>query len=356
MKRHMECLALLVLISGVFAAVPCASASPGVFVPDDELLNSWGVLRIGAGRVHELGITGAGVKIGIIDSGIDYGHPEFSGRFGGGYDFVNDDNDPYDDFGHGTRVAGIIGAADDGAGVVGVAPQASLYAYKVFNRFGIGTFGNVIAALDRAILDGMQIVNMSLGSLGDPGPDLLAACNRALAAGIVLVASGGNFGTANVTADNVAFPARYDSVIAVAGTTRSDLRIPFSSTGPAIELAAPGQDILSTLPGIVPGVADYGTATGTSLAAAHVAGTAALLMEAGYSDVRSRLVMTAYDLGPAGFDPVFGYGLVDAYAAVVPVPSALLLALLGLPLALYRCRSMSRSPAGATAEPESHHE
>ncbi|OHB74699.1 MAG: hypothetical protein A2Z25_19010 [Planctomycetes bacterium RBG_16_55_9] len=302
-------------------------------IPDTELINSWGVNRIGAGQVHASGNKGAGVKIGIIDSGIDYGHPEFSGRFAGGYDFVNNDEDPFDDYGHGTWVAGIIGAADDGAGVVGVAPESSLYAYKVFDSSGNGSLDDIIAALDRAILDGIDVVNMSFASVGDPGPDLLDACNRALAAGIVLVAAAGNFGTFDLTADNVGFPAVYESVIAVSGTTDTDSRALGSSTGPDVELAAPGFQIQTT-----DKFGLYTFVDGTSMAAPHVAGTAALLIEAGWTNVRERLIATAYDLGDPGRDPVFGYGLVDAAAAVIPAPSALGLALLGFLLVRTKCR------------------
>jgi subtilisin family serine protease len=311
---------------------------------DDELASAWGVERIGAAYAHDLNNKGAGVKIGIIDSGIDYTHPELSASYAGGWDFVNDDGDPRDDYGHGTLVAGIVGAADDGQGIVGVAPEASLYAYKVLDSVGGGTFSNVIAALDRAIADGMDIVNMSFGSLGDPGQALLDACERALAANILLVAAAGNFGTFDGSGDNVLFPARYSSAIAVAATTDLDERAFFSSTGPDLELAAPGYNIYST--DLFGG---YAYESGTSLAAAHVAGAAALLIYDGILEVRGRLVSTAYDLGPEGFDTFYGYGLVDIGAAVrpvpIPAPSSLGLVLLGLSLvrAKLRSRDMTES-------------
>jgi subtilisin family serine protease len=293
------------------------------------------VERIGAGLVHASGNRGAGVKIGIIDSGIDSKHPDLAANFVGGWDFIEGDDTPQDGFGHGTFVAGIIGAVDDSQGVVGVAPEASLYAYRVLDSSGIGnanTWDLVIAALDRSILDGMDVVNMSFGSFGDPGQDVLDACDRAAAAGILLVAAAGNLGTFDGTGNNVTYPARYSSTMAVAATTMADDRAFFSSTGLDLELAAPGHNIYSTLPGIVLGSADYGTDSGTSFASAHVAGAAALLIHDGFSDVRGRLLSTAYDLGPGGFDTLYGYGLLDVHAAVVPVPSSLLLALLGLVL------------------------
>ena len=95
--------------------------------------------HIGAGDVHNAGNTGQGVKVGIIDTGIDYTHPELAAAYAGGYDFFNNDSDPFDDNGHGTHVAGIIAAQMNGQGVVGVAPGASLYAYKVLGADGSAT-------------------------------------------------------------------------------------------------------------------------------------------------------------------------------------------------------------------------
>jgi len=335
MKRYLRFLSICVGVSVLAATIPCPSAKADLTPSDIELANAWGVDRIGAGRVHALGNRGAGVKVGIIDSGIDSAHPDLAANFAGGWDFIEDDDNPQDGFGHGTFIAGIIGAIDDGQGVVGVAPEASLYAYRVLDSSGVfnaGSWDLVIAALDRAIADGMDVVNMSFGSFGDPGQAVLDACKRAEDAGIVLVAAAGNFGTFAGTGDNVTFPARYSSAMAVAATTLADERAFFSSTGPDLALAAPGDNIFSTLPGIVPGYADYGYGSGTSFSSAHVAGAAALLIHDGFSDVRGRLLSTAIDLGPSGFDTLYGYGLVDVHAAVVPAPSAIGLALIGLSL------------------------
>lgn len=336
MIRYLHFVLFCVRVSVLCTTVLCVTANAGLVVPDDELIKAWGVERIGAGYVHTTGNTGAGVKIGIIDSGIDYTHPDLSANYAGGWDFVNNDDDPRDDFGHGTLVAGIVGAVDDGQGIVGVAPEASLYAYKILDSSGGGTFDRVIAALDRAIADGMDVVNMSFGSFGDPGQAVLDACERALTAGILLVASAGNLGTFDGSGDNVVYPARYSSVIAVAATTDLDDRAFFSSTGPDLELAAPGYNIYST--DLFGG---YAFESGTSLAAAHVTGAAALLIYAGFPDVRGRLLSTAHDLDPVGFDTFYGYGLVDVHAALIPAPSALGLALLGLLLVHGRFRSNS---------------
>ncbi|MHC4539468.1 MAG: S8 family peptidase [Planctomycetota bacterium] len=336
MIRYLHFLSFCIRVSAICTTVLCVSADAGLVVLDDELTNAWGVERIGAGFVHASNNKGAGVKIGIIDSGIDYTHPDLSANYAGGWDFVNNDDDPRDDFGHGTLVAGIVGAVDDGQGIVGVAPEASLYAYKILDSSGGGTFDRVIAALDRAIADGMDIVNMSFGSFGDPGQAVLDACERVAAAGILLVASAGNLGTFDGSGDNVVYPARYSSALAVAATTDLDERAFFSGTGPDLELAAPGYNIYTT--DLFGG---YAFESGTSMAAAHVTGAAALLIHAGFLDARGRLLSTAYDLGPAGFDTLYGYGLVDVHAAVIPAPSALGLALLGLSLVHRWFRSKS---------------
>jgi subtilisin len=133
-----------------------------VFATDAELDNTWGVKRIGAGVVHDEAIYGTDVRVAIIDTGIDYNHDEFLGRYAGGYDFVNGDSDPLDDEGHGTHVAGTVAAADDDLGVVGVAPEALLLAYKVLDETGSGYWSDVIAGIEQAVADGARVINMSL--------------------------------------------------------------------------------------------------------------------------------------------------------------------------------------------------
>ena len=119
-------------------------------VADPELAASWGVAHIGAGAVHAHPNRGAGVTIAIIDTGIDYTHPELDAHYVGGYDFHNGDADPMDDNQHGTHVAGIAAAEANGGDVVGVAPEASLLAYKVLGADGSGDYSALIAALECA--------------------------------------------------------------------------------------------------------------------------------------------------------------------------------------------------------------
>ena len=121
----------------------------------------WVISQVNAQVAHGRGVRGAAVKVGIIDTGIDYTHPDLSANYYGGTDFVNGDSDPMDDEGHGTHVSGTVAAIDNSIGVLGVAPSAHLYGIKVLDRFGNGTVSDVIAGIDVAAANGMQVVNIS---------------------------------------------------------------------------------------------------------------------------------------------------------------------------------------------------
>ena len=310
-----------------------------VWAIDDELDNAWGVKHIGAGTVHDTDNKGNGVSVAIIDSGINYNHPDLNDNYAGGYDFVQGDGYPMDVYGHGTHVAGTACAEDndngdpDGAyGVVGVAPACALYALRVLDDGGSGDASDLIAAMQWAVDEGIQVANLSLGWDLDPGDTVKAAFDNAEAAGLVIVAAACNNGNRPGKGDNVCYPALYDSVIAVAATDASDQRASFSSTGDQVELAAPGVSVFSTWnddtgyydpqpvchteEGIQ---ACYKYGSGTSMASPHVAGTAALILAANpdwtNDQVRAQLQATADDLGDTGWDPQYGFGLVDAAEA-----------------------------------------
>ena len=280
---------------------------------DSELDSGWGVAHIGTGSVHTAGNKGAGVNVAVIDSGCDYTHLDLEANFKGGHDFVNGDTDPMDDNGHGTHVSGTVAGEDDGIGVVGVAPESDLYCLKVLSSSGGGSWSDIIAALQWAVNNGIQVTNNSYGSSLNPGGTVKAAFDNSAAAGILHVAAAGNSGNPRGKGNNVGYPARFDSVIAVAATDSSDNRASFSSTGATVELAAPGVDINSTQLG-----GGYVAFNGTSMASPHVAGTAALVIAAGVTDVRTQLQITADDLGDPGLDPQYGFGLVDADEAAAP--------------------------------------
>ncbi len=305
-----------------------------LFDPAAEVL-PWGIARIGAPDVW-LGVfappnLGEGIRVAIIDTGIDYFHPDLADNYVLGYDFANNDWDPLDDHGHGTHVAGTIAALDDGpnygganttgVSVVGVGPQVSLYIGKALDRNGTGRTSDLVAALDAAARYGIDVVNMSLGSLFSSAT-LKSACAAANSAGVLLVAAAGNEG-----APWLDVPARYSSVVSVGATNVLDQHAGFSNTSANLELSAPGVDVLSTMPTYPVALnqwpygyqQDYDYLSGTSMACPHVVGAAALVMAAhpdwSNLQVRQRLAATAVDLGAAGRDRYFGYGLVDAAAA-----------------------------------------
>jgi hypothetical protein len=243
----------------------------------------------------------------------DKDHPDLQANIKGGFNFVSNHHrrpaDPEkwdDDNGHGTHCAGIVAAVDNDIGVIGVAPEAHLYGVKVLDRTGNGYESDVIAGIEWATSQGMDVISMSLG--GGYSESMETACDNA--AGIVLVAAAGNGGDGDSTTDECSYPAAYGSVIAVGATNTDNVAPYWSNSGPYLALAAPGVDIYSTYMG-----GGYATMDGTSMACPHVAGTAALAIASGEGNVRQCLQDTAYDLGDGGKDNLYGYGLVDAFKA-----------------------------------------
>jgi len=270
----------------------------------------WGVSQIAAPNAWAAGNIGTGVKVAVIDTGIA-SHPDLT--IAGGVSLIG--RSYADDNGHGTHVAGIIAAKNNTLGVVGVAPNAQLFAVKVLDRNGSGYTSNVVAGIDWAITNHMDIINMSLGS---PSYSLALdqVAEKAYTSGIVLVAAAGNDGVADTTINNVGYPAKLSSVIAVAATDINNSRAYFSSTGDEVEVSAPGVNIKSTY-------LKYGyiTMSGTSMATPMVAGDLALLKQANPTltnfEIRDLLDnlpadQRVIDLGTPGRDAVYGYGLIQA--------------------------------------------
>ena len=193
---------------------------------------------------------GTGTNVVVIDTGVDYKHPDLKGIYQGGDDYVNNDGDPMDDAGHGTHVSGTIAAADDNAGVVGIAPNVRLWAIKVLNSEGTGSNDKLIKGLDWVVakkkeLGGNWVVNLSLGHPGSSATERTAV-NRSLDAGIIIVAASGNESTSASIAV-VAYPAGYPNVLAIGAIDSTEKIASFSNQGPELDLVAPGVGVLSSV-------------------------------------------------------------------------------------------------------------
>ena len=405
---------------------------------DVAQMTPWGLTSVHAPSVWFL-TRGEGVRVGIIDTGMDLGHPDLQAAYRGGYDFVHNDSVPEEEaeggaFGHGTRMAGIIAASDNGFGLIGAAPGVSLYALKIFPKNGGALTSNVIRAVEWAIAQKLDVVSCSFGG-ETPSRLEEETYARAHRANVLVIAAVGN------DASWVRYPAAYPSVVGVGAMDRMHRIASFSNTGAEVDFVAPGVDLVSTMisgrghigsitlddgtslpahpftyskSGVAAGtpvdcasggsidfppataqnialvqregtpipakatnaaaaqaaalvvinsalddmpmrgslgsgnsrwpvavsvsrqsgqiirergasvlvdsyVTDYDAADGASMSAPHVAAVAALVRalrpDLSADEVLALLASTATDLGDAGRDPVFGYGLIDAYAA-----------------------------------------
>ncbi|ELY40818.1 S8 family serine peptidase, partial [Natronorubrum tibetense] len=271
----------------------------------------YGIEQVDADVAIDDGETGDGVSIAILDTGIDAQHETLEENLGEGYAAADAacttdcDGGPFggggndideclaewdDDNDHGTHVAGSAGAADNGVGVLGVAPDATLHAVKVLQCDGGGSLDDIAAGIQWSADQGHDVQNMSLGS--DTDSDVIRdAVQYADSEGVVMVAAAGNDGPCS---DCVGYPAAYEEVIAVSAADEDDALADFSSTGPEVDLAAPGVDVNSAVPRD-----DYDEFSGTSMSSPHVAGAAATLIAAGTApgDVRAELEAAADDIG-----------------------------------------------------------
>jgi thermitase len=272
------------------------------------------------------------IIIAIIDTGVDLDHPDLEDKiYSSGYDFINDDSDATDDNGHGTHVAGIAAAeTNNNEGIAGVAWNCKILPVKALNDLGEGGYSEMIEAIIWAADNGADVINLSLG--GDsPADSLENALKYAYDKDIVIVAAAGNEGGA------VLYPAAYDGYcLAVAATNDTDERVDFSNSGglwesnfgPEIDVAAPGEEIVSTVPTwyFGPEFIPYGIGSGTSQATPHVAGLAALIKSI-KPDLTAGQIMgvirySADDVNYVnnlGKDNYIGYGRLNMEKALVPI-------------------------------------
>ncbi len=292
--------------------------------------------QIGAGSVHADPNTGAGTKIVVLDTGYNRFHPELSSSDLGGYDFVNNDNDPLDDSGHGSHVAGIITADGINSNAKGVAPGAGIISGKVLDYKGSGFFSDIVAAIYWAV-DGpdgdfdatddnfnADAISMSLGT-GKPYvykgfcdnvlPDLTTAISYAVDHGVIVIVAAGNEGGAGVS-----IPGCISYSTTVGAVDSVDEIARFSGRGNSVDLSAPGVRIFSSSLGT-----NYATGSGTSMATPMVSGVVALIKaaspDATVTETQNALFQTADDFGKAGWDNRYGFGRVDARDAVDSVTS-----------------------------------
>ncbi|WP_134702761.1 S8 family peptidase [Ammoniphilus sp. YIM 78166] len=265
------------------------------YTPNDPFFSSfqYGLQRVQAPSAWDVTQSTPTTIIAILDTGVDPNHPDLRGKLLQGYDFVERDLAPNDANGHGTHVAGIAAAVTNNAvGIAGMAPRASILPVRVLGSDGSGSLQAVANGIIYAANQGAQVINLSLGSPAT-STTLQNAIQYAWNRGTVIVAAAGN---ENSRTPN--YPANYPHVIAVAATNQNDTRASFSNYGRWVEVAAPGQSILSTYPG-----SRYTYLSGTSMAAPYVAGLAALLAAQGRSQtqIRDAILNTA--------DPVAGTGV-----------------------------------------------
>jgi len=285
------------------------------YVPNDQHWDlQWNMRTIKADQAWNIYKGFTDIVIAIIDSGIDYNHVDLSTHYvAGGYDWVNNDNDPMDDNSHGTHCAGIASAEmDNNVGVVGVA-QCSIWSEKVLDSAGFGANDDLASGITHSADNDVDIISMSLQRY--PYSNLVeSACTYAWNHGVLLVACAGN-DQKNIDTDPC-YPASYNTVIAVSATTSNDIfDSSYSNYGNKIELSAPGTNVYSTIPDN-----SYGYMTGTSMACPHVAGLAALLWSykptLANNELRNNLHNAIDDLGTTGKDIYYGYGRINAEKAI----------------------------------------
>jgi subtilisin len=273
----------------------------------DEIID-YGVKLINPIKQWDIS-KGNNINIAVLDTGIDYNHEDLKDNVKGGINFTTTDaNDYIDRAGHGTFCAGIIAAEENGQGIIGVAPNANLYAVKILNDQGQGTLTWLIHGIDWCLTHNIDIISMSLGFERD-SEQMHAVICEAYKRGIIMVAAVGN----NNTETEAEYPARYDEVIGVTAIDSAEHLASFDTVGSKVEISAPGVNITSTYPGNL-----YAIGSGTSFAVPHISGAIALIQAGALAktgkklscdEVRKFIDSNVIDLGTPGRDVNFGFGL-----------------------------------------------
>lgn len=297
----------------VVSAQPAQQAYLDAMPNDPSFGEQYGMKLINAPGAWAIQPGKKSIVIALVDTGVDLSHPDLKDRLIPGRNMIDPSKPPQDEDDHGTHTAGIAGAAaNNGVGVVGVAPGVSLMPVKA-----LGAGGNEATITDGVMWaadHGANVITMSLG-LYKRSPVFEKALGYALAKGITITASAGNNNAENDPETAPHLPSTYPGVIEVAATDAADQKASFSNFGKTVTVAAPGVNILSTVPG-----GGYAKMSGTSMAAPHAAGVAALILS-NHPDwkpaqVKAAMEQSAKDFGKPGFDPIYGFGRIDAFAAV----------------------------------------
>lgn len=281
----------------------------------------WGLELLGVPEAWKSS-RGAGIKVAVLDSGVDFRHPDLQSVIEDVADFTRMNGDGMDRLGHGTHCAGVIAAPQNGVGVVGVAPECRLLCGKVLADNGSGSNRNIAAGIQWAMDRGADVISLSLG--GPISDSYLAqAVRMAALAGKLLICAAGNDGVPN----SVNYPAKYRETLAVSAIGKNKQLAPYSSRGPEVDVAAPGSEILSTIPN-----GRYATMSGTSMATPFAAGVVALAIAkhrmagsttpiSGIDQLREHLQRTSTDVGAIGRDSDYGWGLINPRDLVGPQPA-----------------------------------
>lgn len=279
----------------------------GSYTPRDPMFRrQWGFRKAGFERAWNK-TRGRGIRVAIVDSGAATSHIDLRRKVAAKYDFVNRNHTVEDLHGHGTHVAGVVAArTGNGKGVAGGCPNCKLIIAKALDKNLFGYNSNISDAIVYSAKNGARVINLSLGS-HQGSTALKNAINYATKRGALVVAAGGNYGTRETV-----YPAAYRNVMAVIHTDRNVRRGFDASSGGYLDVAAPGVDILSTVPG------GYAYKNGSSMATPHVAALAGLVATKVKRPgiIRRRILRSAQDLGPRGVDPYYGHGRINAGRAV----------------------------------------
>lgn len=314
------------------ASAPTTSPSPttvkaqsAIDVQDPLGNQQWYLSQMGMSQVWgDYGTGSSGITVAVLDTGVDYTHPDLEGKIIKGPDYVDKDYDPKDMHGHGTHVAGIIAAGlNNSQGIAGLAPQTRVLAIRVLDEKGSGSLFNIAKGIAYAANNGAQVINLSLGS--PPGGGAMKTLANFLASyaerkGSLIIAAAGNSGSA------IGYPAAASKFLAVGAINEDSYLASFSNRGPELDIVAPGVNIMSTFP-TYPVTANesglpqnYASLNGTSMATPMVSALAAMILSKNPylkpTQLRERLEATATDLGSIGRDDMFGAGVINPAKAL----------------------------------------